>query len=223
MAFAYNVQRVTISGTCFGGAEIWSTGFYLGNETADAGTASQAQVDAIAARWQTFFTASTANISNAYQTTQVKVAEMLADGKTDPLNVVYHTYGTPISGNQVAGPMPAQISLAATLTSAFPRGRAAKGRMFLPGVNISVSGSNGKLLSGSIPGLVTALRTFLNGVNTDGSPSAQLILAAKATTKAPIQPGLNKLVTGVNIGDVYDTQRRRRNGLKESRTAATIP
>jgi hypothetical protein len=222
MAYAFKVHRVTISGTCFGGQEIWSTGFFLGSPTADAGTASQAQVDAIATRWGTFFTLAANKFSNAYLTQQVKVALLNTDGTTDPANVVYHTYPTALAGGSAASALPPQISLAASMTSALPRGMASKGRMYLPGYNAVVD-ATAHISSTDMGTIATAFQTFINGVNTDGTSSAKVILASFGRLLPTVIAGSSQLVTGVRIGNVFDTQRRRRDGLIEAYTARTIP
>lgn len=222
MTYAHTIQRVTFSGTCFGGAEIWQCGLWLGDESADTSTASQGQVDAIAARWATFFHDAGVGISTNYLATQVKVANHLVSGATDPLNVVYHTYASPIVGGYGGSPQAPQVALAASMTSAVSRGLAAKGRMFLPGVCLTV-GSDGKLSSFSVGGVATAFQTLINGINTDAASDQKVILAAKATTLPVVQAAVNRLVTGINVGNVFDTQRRRRDGLTETRTAHTIP
>jgi hypothetical protein len=221
MAYEYQVQRVTISGHCFGGAEEWSTGFYLGNETGDVGTATQTQVDNIAARWNTFFTASNSHINNNWVTNVVKVANHHTDGTTDPLNVVYHTYATPPVGAYAGSPFPAQCSVAATLRSSITRGRASKGRMFLPGWAGNL-GSNGHMGSTDTTNLLATFRTFINGVNSDAAIGQNVILASFGRGTTP-PPGINKLVSEVQIGDVVDTQRRRRDGFAEVYSTATIP
>lgn len=222
MAYAYKVHRVTISGTCFGGNEIWTTGFFLGSETGDVGTASQGQVDAIASRWQTFFVLSGSSISSNYLTTQVKVAELLTTGATDPLNVVYHTYSSPPQGANAGTAMPPQTSLVCTLTSAISRGLAAKGRMYLPGFAGGGPDATGHIGSTAVGNVATALQTFFNGVNTDAVSTAKVINASFGSVKHSL-PGVNALITGIKVGNVYDTQRRRRNGLVEAYTAKTIP
>src|SRR6266545_4961147 len=76
MAMAYSAVRWTISGDCFGGTEIWSTGFWTGNDASDLPGTSvpQATVDAVAARWQTFFTSANGNMYSGFKTNMVKAA-----------------------------------------------------------------------------------------------------------------------------------------------------
>jgi len=139
MVYAYRVQRVTLSGTMFGGTEEWSTGFFLGNEGADVGDASTLAADAIRNAWITFFTNSGTRISNAYAFTQCKIAAIAADGHTE-LDQVFYSYPTSTTlGASALSPLPAQNALVATLLSGTPRGKGSKGRMYLPGINLTPS------------------------------------------------------------------------------------
>ena len=222
MAYQHKVYRVTISGTCFGGNEIWSTGFFMGSETEDIGAVPQTLVDEIATRWSTFFVLSGSSISSNYLTTQVKVALLSTAGVTDPLNVVYHTYTTPPQGANGGTAMPPQSSLVCTLTSAISRGLAAKGRMYIPGFAGGGPDATGHISSTAVGNIATALQTFINGVNTDVGAGFHVINASFGSVKHSL-PGVNAVVTGIKVGNVYDTQRRRRNGLVEAYTAKTIP
>lgn len=215
MAFAHSVTRVTISGTMFGGAEQWSTGFYLGEEGSDVSNPTTAAAEAIGARWQTYFTSAGASIANDYLTTQVKMAQMDASGATDLDNVVYYNYTTPPAGANAATQYPPQISLAVTLKSALTRGLAAKGRMYLPGVCHPVD-TNGKIASATVGAHATLLQTMFDGINTDVGIAGRLILASKGRTTVPTSPPVNAEVTSLALGDVFDTQRRRRNALVET-------
>lgn len=221
MAYAYSVTRVTISGLSFGGAEEWSTGFFVGYAGAGASNPTQTAVDNIATRWATYFNAANAEIANDFTTTQVKMAQLNTDGTTMPNNVVYHTYTTPPAGGNISIQYPPQITLACTLTTANVRGLAAKGRMFLPGVAHSV-GTTGKVSSTTIGLHATLLQTFFNGVNTDLGVAGDIILASFGSTTPTVQAGVNATVTGMKLGDVFDTQRRRRNQLVETYTARSI-
>jgi hypothetical protein len=222
MVYQFKPIRVTISGTCFGAAEEWSTGFFVGDEDDDATAPTQAFVDDVATYWQTFFTASNSKISNRYQTTEVKAALLNADGSTDIDSVVHHTYGTAISGVYTVNHNVPQASLVVTLTSANLRGLASKGRMYLPGYAPSI-GTDGKI-SGTDIGLVsTTFQTFMNAVNGSFNIPGAVILASKGRpTAVPPLAGPSKTVTGYKIGNVYDTQRRRRNQLVETYTSGTI-
>jgi hypothetical protein len=215
MAYAHKVKRLTFSGTCFGGAEIWSTGLFIADPSADVGTASQAEVDAYAARWSTFFGLLANQFSFKYTTTQTKLSVLDTAGHPDPLNTVYNT-ALVTSGGLSNAIFPPQITIVGSLRSTTIHGKATHGRMYLPGIATSIDITTGKMPSGQVNTLATAFQTFVNGLNTDSPGTEVVALCSKigAVTQA---------VTHVEIGDAYDTQRRRRNGLTEVYVNKTIP
>ena len=223
-AYAHKIVRVTISGTAFSGTETWSTGFYMGSPTVDMTGANSPGSQSIAAAWQTFFTTASSHIAPGYKAVQVKSALLNTDGSTDIDEIDYYTYPAPIAGGaQLTGSLPAQLTLAATMTSDNQRGLAAKGRMYLPGVNLAVSSATGKLDATAIGGIATNFKTFLDSVNTATGVSGKVILASKGRKQANevngdtiYIGGVNAWVTGCRVGDVYDTQRRRREQLTET-------
>lgn len=219
MVYAHSVVRVTISGGSFSGAEEWSTGFFLGSANADASNPTQALADQIKARWQTFFTSAAVKVSNAFSTNEIKLSQIGADGKTILDNTVYSTYSSAIFG-PLGTQLPAQVSLVATLQSPLARGLAAKGRMYLPGIASPVM-TTGKIVSTDAAAVANALKTFFDGVNSDAGVAGKVILASAGRGTAGTG-AVNQLVTRVRVGDVYDTQRRRRNQLPEVYSNATL-
>jgi hypothetical protein len=225
--YAHKVARVTISGDCFTSAEEWSTGFYLGGETGDSASVTGSAAN-IAPYWTTFFTSATTKVSNRYRTLMVKVASFGTDGKTIDDEIDYYSYPTPILGAYTVNHNPPQISLAATLTSSEARGLASKGRMYLPGVGPSVD-TNGRIPSADSGNIATNLKTFFDALNSS-FPMPGLVILASHGHRTEVLPGPdivytspeNKFVHGLKVGDVYDTQRRRRNGLSESYTSRTL-
>jgi hypothetical protein len=210
---AHKSTRVTISGTCFSGGEIWSTGFWLGQEGADAADVTPTMVSAIGAMWQTFFTGASNGVNYRYLTTQVKAARMGLDGKTELDQVEYWTPSGTVAGGETGVPHPPQVTLAATLTSSNVRGPASKGRMFLPGVHIAV-GADGRADSGALGTCATAFNTFLSQVNGSVDVPNWLILVSTESL-IPLRDSQNKRVEHVKFGNVFDTQRRRRNAISE--------
>lgn len=229
MPYAHNVHRVTISGTSFGGAEQWSTGFYVGAVGEGVSNPTQAFADAIRTAWTTFFTATSTSVTSAWKTENVKVAQVGTDGKTFPENVVYAPYGTAISGPAGVNIFPPQISLAASLENAGARGLAAKGRMYLPGIGLSL-GSNGQITPAQALAICNNFKAFIDSVNAAAPLGAKVILASQGRrTKNPdgsysVVPGtsVNAVVNRVRVGSAFDTQRRRRNQLVETYQSAAI-
>ncbi len=220
MTFAHSVTRVTIHGRVPSAADDWTTGFYLGFPDQDVSNPTQQLADAIKAAWQTFFTSANSSTSAYWDTTEIKLAQLAPDGKTFLDNTIFSTYASPISGTKTSPILPPQISLVATLQSNLTRGLAAKGRMFLPAIVADV-GINGHISSTATQNIANGLTTFLNAVNTASGQAGRVVLASKGRGPAAVG-AVNAAVTRVRVGDVYDTQRRRRNGFTESFSTANL-
>jgi hypothetical protein len=220
MAYANKIQRLTFSGTCFGGQEVWSTGLFIADIGVDIGTATQGSVDAYAALWKTFFQLSNVGISSSYLHTQTKLQVLSTAGVPDPVNTVYNNAITSV-GAYGSNPHVPQAALVASLLSAGTHGLATKGRMFLPGVYQAVDPSTGRISSTAATNIATAFQTFINGINTAAPVGSVVALCSKGTTATPA--GVSHPVSHVQIGNVFDTQRRRRNGLTETYVNKTIP
>lgn len=223
MAYAYDVSRVTISGTAMGGAEEWATGFWLGSTDAAALTPSQASVDAIAAAWATFFSHTDAGISATYRTVQVKQSLVLgATGNVEEGNTYFHRYTTqPVGGKAGLATYPAQVTLVASLHGNPSIGLGGKGRMYLPGVNHGIDALGG-LTSADRLKVANVLKAFFDTINASGTVGGSVINASQGRVGVPFAAPLNRVVSAVQIGSMYDTQRRRRNGLNEVYTAVAV-
>jgi hypothetical protein len=215
MVYAHTVTRVTLSGTMFGGAEEWSTGFFLGQEGSDSTAPTQAAADQIRDAWATFFNNALSWVSNHYSFTQVKMAQIDASGHTIDASVIYSYPATTVVGGATSGHHPPQCSLVCTLLSDRPRGKASKGRMYLPGFAGTINGS-GKVDWDQVGSISTNLKTFFDSFADDADVPDQLILAAKGTGIDAALNAQNDYVETIRVGDVVDTQRRRRNGLNET-------
>lgn len=227
MPYLHRVTRVTLSGLFLGGLEEWSTGFYMGNETADADLPTQQLADDIRNAFQTFFTAPTSEISSAWNFDTVKVSSVGTDGKSNAADTVFSTVTALKQGAQ-SNVYPPQISLVATMTSPLARGVGSKGRMYLPGV-AKPFGMDGKIPGANVSAIATNLKTFFTAVNASSATNNVVVLASQGSLNADGTPKvggsapITKAVTGLKVGNVYDTQRRRRNGLQENYTTLAGP
>lgn len=229
MPYAHAVKRVTISGTCYGGAEIWSTGFYVGAVGADVSNPTQQFADAIRTAWTAFWGGATSYVSSNFKVDNVKVAQVGADGKTSLSNVVYAPYGTALQGTAASPILPPQIALVASLENAGARGLAAKGRMYLPGIAAAL-GTTGQISTTNATTIAGNMKTFFDAVNAAAPTGEKVILASQGRrvkgpdgSYSPV-PGtaVNAVVNRVRVGTVYDTQRRRRNAMVEQYQSATL-
>lgn len=215
-------KRVTFSGSTMSTGEEWATGFWLGTMFGDSTPPDQAEADALKALWQTFFTASTSKFWAGCKTEQVKVALVGANGQSDPNNSVFAYYSPVISGTGTdTVPYPPQCSLVATITSPKARGFASKSRMYLPGINAPI-GSDGKVLSTTVNAINNNFKAFLDGVNAHADIDGFVILNSAESVGIPSHGAIIEAATGCRIGNVYDTQRRRRNQLQEVYSTAVL-
>jgi hypothetical protein len=221
MGYAHKVARITLHGTNFNGAEEWTTGFYMGLEGSDALAPTTGFLDEVKTAWAAFWTNSTSKVSSVWKTDYIKAVTLGTNGKTDPDSAVYSYYGTPIAGGGQSDSFPPQCALVATLQSNNPRGLAAKGRMYLPGIN-GVLGADGRIPSSIVNDITTNMSTFLSAVNSIQDQPGVIILASQGRTAPLVGGPVNAAVTTLRIGNVYDTQRRRRNQLQETYTNVSI-
>ena len=83
----------------------------------------------------------------------------------------------------------------------------------------SVALSNAQIDSGSVTGLLNEAKTFLDETNVwaDG-----FVGDARVVIMSSVGAGTTKVATTVRVGNVRDTQRRRRNGIPEAYQSAVL-
>jgi len=220
--YAHRTHRVTMIGDCFGGQEEWNTGFYLGSESADlTPDPTLLEAETIAGLWETFFEASNAGISNDYRTIGVKVAQVSTSGTVDSALTQFWNYPTAITGNNSGANFPPQISLVATLATIKARGHGSKGRMYLPGVMHSVDAS-GRMETANAVFVINLLKTFFDAVNAHADIPGVVVLNSAEVTGVPFRAAAINEIVSLKVGNVYDTQRRRRAQLQESYSTAAL-
>ena len=213
------IYRMTFGGALF--TDIWQCTLHMQSqasltpdllETPDSSPVLQ-DLQADCAKFVTAL-----GVSRAATLTKVSINEI------DPLTRRYvsatNSYEREFAA--VRGPgsqlLPAQLSTALTLETGARRGLAARGRIFLPPINVQL-GDSGHIESAARSGIATAGATFIRDLNDwPGLDAAVnnlrvIVLGRDGSTRA---------VTGVSVGSVVDTQRRRRSALKEVYTTLPI-
>lgn len=213
MAFAHKVNRVTMSGTMYGGNEIWTTGFWAGSTSGDAPAPTVEAAEMVADEWETFFTATATAISYLWHTDTVKITPYNAAGTIDVAGIRSFSYPAAIVGQSGGAGNPPQVALVATLVAGNGIGNGGKGRMFIPGLTAGVD-STGHIPTGTANTIAAGIATFLASVNASIDSPGVAINAAKTAPVTGIL-AINRALTTVKVGNVYDTQRRRRNALAE--------
>lgn len=130
----------------------------------------------------------------------------------------WYDYTTPVIGTSTFN-VPPQDSIVVTLTTAESRGLAYKGRIFLPAGFGDVQGADGRLTPAQTSSIATRFKTFFDAVN-DGF--SVVVNAPYVVVASNVRTGATNRVTGVQVGNLVDTQRRRRNRLNEAYSSADL-
>lgn len=155
-------------------------------------------------------------LSSAAKLTFVKANKIDVDGRY----IEDQTYEHPVSnlgGASVIDPrFPTQISLCVSLTTGFSRGTAHRGRFYLPMPNEALA-SDGRYTAAYPLAVANRSMIFVNDINTvfstAGSPVRVCVMSKKDGASG------QRAVSGIEVGRVLDTQRRRRNAMNEQYVA----
>ena len=120
--------------------------------------------------------------------------------------------GQLIAGVAAANALPADCALVVSLRSALAT-RSGRGRFYLPQPAASNLTSDGRATADLVTDLIAALSAAWAGYNTG---------VDRPVIYSPTFRVVRPLVT-FNIGDLFDTQRRRENKVAEVRVGATMP
>lgn len=214
MAYANRHKLLTVYGDSWSPvSEQWQ--FTLRINPGSTDTVSQAQCDAAYTLAAALFANVTFSMKSVHHFLGVKLAPIGTDGKYVPGEIAYVKQAAPVNGPGTAGdPWPGQCAVAITLRTVFPRGRASRGRFYLPGMQ-GVIGSDGRLASGRPAAMLGPLVTFLQGLNGVTNLGTVQVMSRIG--------GEHATVNSIECGSVVDTQRRRRRSLAEGpRASASV-
>ena len=123
---------------------------------------------------------------------------------------------TPVKGRVEGFGMPQQTLCISLLTGA-KRGLASRGR-FYPPATIASLGADGTVNPNAVQATAAAARTLITNLNnwpgTDTPMGGSVVVLGGN--------GVTRPVTAVSVGNVMDTQRRRRSKLRESYTTLAL-
>ena len=126
--------------------------------------------------------------------------------------------GTPVTGTS-PNVLPPQSAIVFSLRTPFP-GASGRGRLYWPGTGIQLNSTGLRILGGTPEGLVTAFKSYMLGI--EGVINSQLggeCTLAVWSRKNAARYAVNQII----VGDVVDTQRRRRDKLPEAYSATPYP
>lgn len=191
---------LTFSGPAYGELEQWATGCRLRRSTPP----SISELEAAGLAFLSLTGTTALGASNAARLTSVKWAPQTTEGKYGSGEAVEYTRAPAALGSNER--MPAQVATVISLRTARGRGYASNGRMYIP-ASPTLGTNTGMMSAGDAESIATAAATFLSTIGT--------ALSTDVVVGSAVGAGLLETVTGVRVGRVPDTQRRRRAGLPE--------
>jgi hypothetical protein len=190
--------------------ESWSSGFHVDG----AGTVTDCTTvlqSACTSLWQGNG-GSVSGIATAYSTTTQQTAVLVYALDPNTGKATASQEGVAVhTGNSNAAPLPPEVALVASLRSDTP-GPSGRGRMYLPGPSVASVGPAGEVIVGAPPAIADSVALMLTVMGQGGFTP---ILWSTGR--------LQRIIRRVEIGNVYDVQRRRRNDLIEVRSVAQVP
>lgn len=208
MAVAGHLYKLAFGGPLFT-EEQWSCSIHI--LATDPMTETPESFEDALRAW---FISSTASISSAAQLTWIKFNEINPVTGKYLSEIESNTFDTfaPMVGIGATGP--GQNTLAISWMTAATRGLASKGRIFPPTGQLVVNMATGQVttvIASNAAGAANSLLTVINGFG-----AAQVVVFSK-------QGQVTRTITGVRVGTIVDTQRRRRSSLKENYQAVVQP
>lgn len=190
--------RTTIRGKVPG--DIYQFGFVLEHGSDISGLA-----DMVAGAFTTAYgTTQRADFNSGVTFDDVLVQELSA-GSGAVVDAAVKVIGT--AGTGAVGMLPPQSSMC---VSVLPVNGIVRGRFYLPPMNQGTTTTSGGIGSSAVTRHGTALQAFFNDLGADSEPARLGIW--RSTTNAFVAS------RGISVGNVWDTQRRRRNKILETRT-----
>jgi hypothetical protein len=180
-------------------------------------------LDDLAEDIRTWWVGNTNIQTMAAQLAFIKLNAIGPDGKyRDSTQTHAHYWTGTLPATGYTPVYPSQVSLAVTWMTDAERGRASKGRVFLPAPRLSVNTSTGILEAADVLGVANRMASLVNSIN--DWPGWDLVSefgSMRVCVVSGLGDGTIRPVTGVRVGRVLDTQRRRRSSLDEGYQTAT--
>lgn len=212
--------RVSILGRLVS-EEVWSINPVFDPTGEFPGGVSQAGLDAaaLAIANRTVPTQMRAWLSTLGSRTGARV-EVRDDVTEELIGLSIQSSTTPAVGGPSGANQPPQSAAVISLRTDTP-GASGRGRLYWPAMGAALDSTNGRLSSSQLASFLTDSKNYLLGIRSDlaaAFPAIGFDLAVRSrTTKTTPH------VTRLQVGNVVDTQRRRRDNLPESYSAVSFP
>lgn len=201
--------KLVVQGS-LGSVEVFSYSLHLiGSANPAPATVPQAVVDAVAAFHGSALVGSTAIVRT------IKLNLIGENGKYVSDTTVQEDLESPYIAGQGPNQYPMQVALAMSLLATKERGKASKGRFYLPMPGTLLEGPNWTMPLATAQIYLEALQTFVEDLN-DAVGSWRVGLVSN------VGIGAESVVTRVRVGHALDTIRSRRNKVPEAYTEGPI-
>jgi hypothetical protein len=149
----------------------------------------------------------------------MKANNVGTDGKyTDDTTNLY-TWATPLGALNTTPPN--QNTLVVSLTTGIARGRAHIGRFYLPSVVFGLDATTGQISSANATTIANGAAAFISAMN--NATDLLTVDQMRVSVVSNLGAGTHHEVTGVRVGRIVDTQRRRRNKQTEAYISVSVP
>jgi len=209
--------RCTIEGTIAGGVDIWTTSFYGGSSQGYSTSDLNDFAVNLDTAWQTYvWNNAPGGILNAFAPTvdyvRVTVRDINASGVTD--RVASAGPLVPILGTAEGLSLPSECAEVVSLISDHAGGRG-RGRMYLPALAASQLGTAGTIYVDAVNGIADQFEAFFENLNAD------VLMPGAVSVYSGVDDVLREVVQ-IKVGNIFDSQRRRRNSIIESYVTRAI-
>lgn len=212
MPYARPFLRVRLEGT-LGNTEQFSMGVNMGWLLGSAPLYGLDETEAaLFATWWT----TQARISNVAHLRTVKANLIDVDGHYVSEETVRWDYTDSIPAGAYAATLPLQCSLVYSFTTDADRGRASRGRTYVPAPSVVLEAPDMRLTVGNQADHVTCALQLLETLET-AFPGYQPVIVSN------LGAGHQRNITGVRVGRAVDTIRSRREGVLEDYQEAPYP
>lgn len=212
----YTTEHVllTARGDAWTQNEAWQFGIRMTTTTAPTDALLQTIADDAASATSTFFSHTDVSIKSTTRLLELKVAHILSTGLYPPTSAPgIHTYPSPVAGGSTNVTYP-QIALAVTTGTAAARGRASKGRFYLPTPTLTAA-SDGLLTETAVEAVEAQAVIWINALNA-------ITGVGSCAVMSKLGDGTTNLITTVGVGRTVDTMRSRRRSLVEQRDQRSL-
>jgi hypothetical protein len=222
MVYASSFHRLVIGGTIY--SEKWNTSLSIDGDLPAVSSSLLTLMASTVSSWWSSTGANAPQFLNINYLTFIKLNRIGVDGKYQDEDSQTHDYPTPIIGPSSGGNAAPQLACVATLRTAAERGRANRGRMFLPPVTgYDAGSSDGRASAANALRVANGVSTLINSIRaayvTQYGPGGQ---QAGVSVVSNIGVGTSRYVTHVEVGRVIDTMRSRRSSLPEDRQTSGV-